>query len=133
VGERLVAGAGGRDYGILSLLVQQRYAAHLCFGIARSCFFPPPEVESVCVRLERRPAELLSEADRPVFARVVKRAFSERRKKALKLLKHDWPAGQLETAWRELALDEQIRAERIGLEQFAALARRLAGGAGGRT
>ncbi|MBK9139396.1 MAG: ribosomal RNA small subunit methyltransferase A [Verrucomicrobia bacterium] len=126
VGERLVAGPGGRDYGILSLLVSQRYAARLCFGIPRDCFFPAPDVDSVCVCLERRADEWLNEAERTVFGRVVKRAFSERRKKALKLLKHDWPAPPLDAAWRDLGLDEQVRAERIGLDHFVELAVRLA-------
>lgn len=123
---RLVAAPGSRDYGILSLLVQARYQPKGSFTVPRDCFFPAPDVDSGCVCLVRRPVELLASPERPVFARIVKRAFSERRKKAIKLLKHDWPAPVLEAAWRDLALDEQIRAERIGLDHFVQLARRLA-------
>lgn len=123
---RLVAGPGSRDYGILSLLVQMRYRPGGSFAVPRDCFFPAPDVDSGCVCLSRRPVEPLAAEERPVFVRVVKRAFSERRKKALKLLKHDWPVPVLDAVWHELALDEQVRAERITLEQFVEIARRLA-------
>lgn len=123
---RLTAGAGDPNYGLLTLLVQQRYAPAGSFRIPSDCFFPEPEVESGCVAFVRREPEPLSPAERRVFGRVVKRAFSERRKKALKLLKFDWPAAALETAWHELALDPNARAETLRREVFLELTRRLA-------
>lgn len=123
---RLTAAAGDPDYGLLTLLVQQRYAPLGSFRIPSDCFFPEPEVESGCVALARREPEPLTPDERRVFARVVKRAFSERRKKALKLLKFDWPAPVLETAWQDLRLDPNARAETLSREVFFDLTRRLA-------
>lgn len=123
---RLTAVAGDPHYGLLTLLVQQRYAPGGSFRIPSDCFFPEPEVESGCVAFTRRKPEPLTPAERRVFGRVVKRAFSERRKKALKLLKFDWPAAVLESAWHELALDPNARAETLGREVFLELTRRLA-------
>lgn len=122
---RLMSGPGTKDYGVLTLLVQLRYEPRGSFRIPATCFFPAPEVDSGCVFLQRRAEEFLSAAARRVFKRVVKRAFSERRKKAVKLLRFDWPADVLAEAWRQLALPELVRAEQISLAQFVSLARTL--------
>jgi 16S rRNA (adenine1518-N6/adenine1519-N6)-dimethyltransferase len=124
--QRIMAPAGTEHYGQLSLFVQLRYEAREWFKIPATCFFPPPDVESACVLLCRRQTDLLpAELARP-FMRIVKRAFSERRKMLAKLLKHDWPAPQVQAAFEQLGLDPQIRAERVSPEQFAFLTRALA-------
>jgi 16S rRNA (adenine1518-N6/adenine1519-N6)-dimethyltransferase len=123
---RLVASPGSKDYGILSVLVQLGYEPAGSFKIPRTCFFPEPDVDSGCLCLRRRATVALMPSERRVFGRVVKRAFSERRKKALKLLRFDWPADVLAAAWPALELPDDIRAERIAREQFIELARRLA-------
>lgn len=121
VAERIVAKAGEDDYGILSLLVQLRYEPHGGFKIPGSCFFPAPDVDSACIVLNRRPVPLLSTEDSRPFKKIVKRAFSQRRKMMLKLLKQDWPKEKLESAFTELKISPQERAEQVSLEQFVAL------------
>ena len=127
VANRLMACGGDDDYGILSLLVQLRYEPQGLFKIPQGCFYPSPDVDSACVTLVRRPRELLTEALRPAFVRLVKLAFSQRRKMMLKLLKRDWPVEQLIAAFAELGISPQIRAEAVPLEQFVALTKRLHG------
>jgi len=124
--QRLVAAPGSKDYGISSVLVQLGYEPAGSFKIPRTCFFPEPDVDSGCLCLRRRATVALTPPQHRVFGRVVKRAFSERRKKALKLLRFDWPSDVLAEAWPALNLPEDIRAERITREQFIELARRLA-------
>jgi 16S rRNA (adenine1518-N6/adenine1519-N6)-dimethyltransferase len=123
---RLLAEPGSKDYGILTLLIQLRFEPAGWFKVPRDCFHPVPDVDSGCIRLRRRAAAPLTPAGQRVFNRVVKRAFSERRKKAIKLLKFDWPAATLEEAWRHLGLPELARAEDVSREQFIELAHRLA-------
>ena len=62
------------------------------FLIPADCFFPPPAVDSACIRLVRREKPLVDEAGHATFVKVVKRGFSQRRKMMLKLLKQDWPS-----------------------------------------
>jgi len=124
--QRLVAGPGSKDYGVISLLVQLGYEPTGSFKIPRTCFFPEPDVDSGCLGLRRRTEAPLTPSERRVFSRVVKRAFSERRKKALKLLRFDWPAEVLAGIWVPLGLADDIRAERITRAQFVELARWLA-------
>lgn len=126
VARRLIAGTDADDYGVLSLLVQLRYRPGELFRIPPGCFFPEPDVDSACVTLVRRDQELLKENERKVFKRLVKQAFSQRRKMMLKLLKQNWPAERLAAAFAALGLDEKIRAEKVSLEQFVELTRLLA-------
>jgi 16S rRNA (adenine1518-N6/adenine1519-N6)-dimethyltransferase len=126
VARRIMAKAGDADYGVLTLLLQLRYEAAGHFKIPNSCFFPAPDVDSACVTLRRRPDPFLEPAVGALFKSIVKRAFSQRRKMMLKLLKADWPAEALEAAFTELKLSPQCRAETVALEQFVRLAGRLA-------
>ena len=82
--------------------------------------------EQPCITLKRRREPLLESGQTPLYKSVVKRAFSQRRKMMLKLLKADWPAEALEAAFHELRLSPQCRAETVALEQFVRLAERLA-------
>ena len=126
VARRLMAGAGDEDYGILTLLVQLVYEPRDWFKIPASCFFPAPDVDSACVVLTRRVRPLLPEDQRAIFVKIVKRAFSQRRKMMLKLLKQDWPEQKLKQAFQELCISPQERAEKLTLEQFAAITKILA-------
>jgi 16S rRNA (adenine1518-N6/adenine1519-N6)-dimethyltransferase len=121
VAKRLTAVPDEKDYGVLTLLVQFEYEPKGFFKIPASCFFPEPDVDSACVRLMRRVPSLLMPQQKPIFTNIVKRAFSQRRKMTLKLLKEDWPAKKLEQTFEQLQLPAQTRAEMIGLEQFVRL------------
>ena len=117
-----MARADDDDYGILTLLVQLDFEPREFFKIPPGCFFPEPDVDSACVVLDRRKQPLLPENLRAAFVKIVKRAFSQRRKMMLKLLKADWPPEKLEAAFAELKISPQERAEKLSLEQFVALA-----------
>lgn len=127
VARRLMAKAGADDYGILSLLVQLRFEPRGLFKVPSGCFFPPPDVDSACITLVRRSSELLPLEMRPTYVRLVKLAFSQRRKMMLKLLKQEWPAEKLDAALAAVKLSPQVRAEAVSLEQFVALTRLLHG------
>ena len=80
VGDRLLSPPGTKDYGILSVLMQYHFSlASAFFPWAPANFYPPPQVDSVVLRLTPRepvpPARM-----RPCSSRVVKAAFAHRRK-----------------------------------------------------
>ena len=91
VARRLMSEPGTKQYGVLSLLIRLHYLTGQSFEIPRGCFFPEPNVDSCCIQLIRRDRQLLTIEETVVFKRIIKRGFSERRKKLMKLLKHDWP------------------------------------------
>ena len=125
VSRRLMARPGDADYGVLTLLVGLDYESRDWFKIPAACFFPPPDVDSACICLARRAAPLLAPELRGLFARVVKRSFSQRRKMMLKLLKAEWPLEKLGPAFAALGISPQARAETVSLDQFVALTRFL--------
>jgi 16S rRNA (adenine1518-N6/adenine1519-N6)-dimethyltransferase len=121
VAHRLMAKAGDEDYGVLTLLLQLDYELREWFKIPAACFFPAPDVDSACVVLIRRAQPLLLENQRAIFVKIVKRAFSQRRKMMLKLLREDWPSEKLARAFATLKIPPQERAEKLSLEQFVSL------------
>ena len=125
VARRLVAKPGAKDYGLLTLLLQLRYEPRGWFRIPASCFFPEPDVDSACVTLMRRPRPLLNREQTDVFVKIVKRAFSQRRKMMFKLLKEDWHEETLAVAYEKVELLSQTRAEAVSLDQFVHLTRML--------
>jgi 16S rRNA (adenine1518-N6/adenine1519-N6)-dimethyltransferase len=125
VAQRLMAQADDDDYGVLTLLVQLDYEPRDSFKIPADCFFPAPNVDSMCVVLQRRARPLLAVGQRAAFVKIVKRAFSQRRKMMLKLLKQDWAVDKLVAAFSELKISPQERAEKLSLEQFVVLTEKL--------
>ncbi len=126
VARRLAAKPDTEDYGILTLLTQLDFVPRESFKIPPGCFFPEPDVDSGCVILERREQSLLPEHLRIAFVKIVKRAFSQRRKMMLKLLKQDWTQEKLEPAFDMLKISRLERAEKLSLEQFVELTKSLA-------
>lgn len=131
VARRLMAGAGAEDYGVLSLLVQLRFKPVQLVRVPAGCFFPVPDVESGCIRLDLRPDPLLDPRLTNVYVRVVKRAFSQRRKMMIKLLRAEWKPEALVDAFAKVGLSTGTRAEAVSLEQFVRLTGELAASSAG--
>lgn len=125
VAQRICAEPDTDDYGLLTLLLQVVYESRGWFKIPAACFFPSPDVDSACITLVRRTEPLLPPELMPKFVRIVKLAFSQRRKMMHKLLKAQWPADKLTDAMNKLGISLQIRAEKLSLEQFVELTKLL--------
>ena len=81
VAERIVADsqAGGKDYGILSVISQTFAQTEILFTMSKHVFRPKPEVDSAVVRWTfQPPPENLLDAD--FYVRMVKAVFGQRRK-----------------------------------------------------
>lgn len=119
VADRLAAKKGNRTYGILSVLLQAFYDVELLFDVPPHVFDPPPKVNSAVIRVRRNDVEKLS-CDEKMFFRVVKQAFSTRRKTLRNALK---PMGLSETLKADPMLD--LRAEQLGVEEFVSLTHKI--------
>ncbi len=126
--DRISAPPGGRDYGLLTVLLGLRFHVERCFEVPAGRFYPPPKVDSAVLRLSRRStprAQVTSEAR---FRQVVKAAFAQRRKTVLNSLKSDRrlaPADELAQALAAAGIEPTRRAETLSVEDFAALERAL--------
>lgn len=127
VGDRLLASPATRDYGILSVLVQNWYEVARVVKVAPGCFFPPPKVESVVLRFDPRPQPLAPVADEAAFRRLVKAVFAQRRKTLRNgLLGAGYSADVIDRALAALALAPAVRGETLTIAQLARLADELA-------
>ena len=126
VAQRIVANPGDKEYGLLTLLIQLRYEPHDWFKVPAGCFFPRPDVDSACITLLRRSKPLLNQEQAGTFTKIVKRAFSQRRKMMIKLLREDWPEEKLADAFEETRLSPTTRAETLSLDRFVELTGKLA-------
>ena len=79
VAERITAKPGNKSYGVISVLVQAHYKGEYLFTVENTNFNPPPKVQSAVIRLRRKERVELN-YDEKLFTRVVKQAFSQRRK-----------------------------------------------------
>lgn len=122
VAERMAAQPGGKDYGALSVAIQYYTEPEIAFIVPPTSFIPAPAVDSaviVCKRRSKPPVEVCDEA---LFFRVVKAAFSLRRKMLSNSLKNMGIKGEQVAKWLELAgVDGKRRAETLSLEDFAKL------------
>jgi 16S rRNA (adenine1518-N6/adenine1519-N6)-dimethyltransferase len=121
VANRLMAQCDDADYGVLTLLLQLHYEPRSFHKIPASCFFPEPDVDSAFVCLLRRESPLLGQSLSPTFSKLVKLAFSQRRKMMLKLLKTNWPLERLQSVFADIGISPQVRAEKVSLDQFVHL------------
>lgn len=124
--QRIFSRADEDHYGLLSLYLQLRYEPVEWFKIPPGSFFPSPDVHSATIFLRRRSEPLLPADQVRIFQRLVRLAFSERRKMMPKLLKQQWPADRIATALEKVGISPQARAQTVSLEQFVALTKLLA-------
>ena len=107
------------DYGALTLLVQLHYHVEYLRTVPASVFLPQPEVDSAFVKITPRPAGELPHHDPELFAMLVRRGFSQRRKQLQKLLREAVPDWEGAAAAGGFA--SKARAEELSLTQWIAL------------
>jgi 16S rRNA (adenine1518-N6/adenine1519-N6)-dimethyltransferase len=121
VGERLAAGPGTPAFGAVSLKVAYRADVKIVRRVGPSVFWPEPNVESVVLRLERRPPPVSTPV--PELFRLIDEGFAQRRKMmASALVRLGMDRGAARAALTRARLDERVRAEELGLEDFARIA-----------
>lgn len=124
--DRMVAKAGTRDCGRLSIMVQTYAAVQLCFRLPPQCFSPRPQVHSTVVKIVPR-EPIFPVNDRNLYADVVRALFSHRRKTVRNCLKGA-AGSMLSIVWVERAVALlpaeilQSRPEALYLEDFATIA-----------
>jgi 16S rRNA (adenine1518-N6/adenine1519-N6)-dimethyltransferase len=127
VGERLAAVPGDAQYGGVSAKLGLRATARVVRPIARSVFWPVPNVDSVLVDVERRPEPLTPDPDR--VADVVDAAFAERRKtmrNAVRRLGLDLATAQ--AVLGAAGIDPSARPQQLDAAAFVRLAEALPAG-----
>lgn len=125
VARRIVATekSQSKQYGLLTILSQFWADCEIIRLVGRKSFYPAPKVNSALVSLKVRKEPLLQLSDYSFFRRVVKAAFSQRRK-TLKncLVGAGFDKEKVAKAISDLGLDENIRGEKLSIQEFGKLA-----------
>ncbi len=121
VAERLVAPAGSKTYGILSVVCQTYAAAELLFTLSAHVFRPKPEVESAVVQWRMQPPPVPIQDD-AFYLEFVRTVFGQRRKTLRRSVSRLLPAGAPPLA---TSLDLQRRPETLSIAEMIELANQL--------
>lgn len=119
--DRVVAKPGSKDYGVISVLAQAFYDGKKLFDVDRSCFSPPPNVQSAVIRLTRKENQDLG-CDEALFKNVVKTSFNQRRKMLRNTVRPFFdkdPSVLSDTFFNR-------RPETLSLEEFVGLTKQIA-------
>lgn len=117
VAARLAADAGKREGGVLSILLQAFYDVEYLFEVDADRFSPPPKVQSAVIRCTRNNVVELG-CDEAAFKRVVKGAFSQRRKMLKNAIYASFPRLAQQKVEHEFF---KMRAENLNIAQFVEL------------
>ena len=124
VARRIVATekSSAKQYGLLTILSQFWADCSIIRFVGRRSFYPAPKVNSALVALKVRKEPLLKLSDYTFFRRVIKSAFAQRRK-TLKncLLGGGFDREKIVYALEKMGLDENIRGEKLSIEQLGEL------------
>ncbi|MDR1262888.1 MAG: 16S rRNA (adenine(1518)-N(6)/adenine(1519)-N(6))-dimethyltransferase RsmA [Oscillospiraceae bacterium] len=127
VARKLCALPGDDDYGPLGIWARVRFTPRIVMDVPAAAFDPPPNVDScfvICVALD---APLVEVEDYARFERLVNAAFASRRKALRNNLRAGFSltAEQAASVLEQAGLPENVRAEELSAEGFAALIRAL--------
>ncbi|MDW3900927.1 16S rRNA (adenine(1518)-N(6)/adenine(1519)-N(6))-dimethyltransferase RsmA [Staphylococcus saprophyticus] len=126
VGERLNAQVGTKAYGSLSIVAQYYTETSKVLTVPKSVFLPPPNVDSIVVKLMKRPTPIVDIDDENKFFKMTKAAFSQRRKTINNNYQSLFVNGKVNKEkileWLEAAgINPRRRGETLSIKEFANL------------
>ena len=128
VADRMQTGPGSKDYGALSLAVQYYADAKVQLNVSASCFMPRPNVDSAVIKLTAHEKPVV-DVDEALMFKVIRASFNQRRKTLVNGLKNsselDYTKEEIVQAIKAIGKEENIRGEKLTLEEFAALSNSL--------
>ena len=118
---RLSAEKGNKSYGRLSVMAQYHCHIELLFDVPPSAFYPKPQVTSSMVRLTPYHPLPFVAHNMKVFERLVRQAFSMRRK-----ILHNSLKGMIdESLWARMPVSPLLRPEHVSVADFVMMSNML--------
>ena len=122
VAERLVAPAGDRKRGSLSVFAEARASSRICLRVPPGSFHPPPKVQSAVVEMRLHAAAEVGDALESVFDAVVRASFVQPRKTLRNNLSAAYSRDIADNAITKAGLDPSMRPAVLSLDAFQRLA-----------
>ena len=128
VADRLIAIPGEKETGAITYSVYYYATAEGIMEVPNDSFIPEPEVTSKVIKLTLRKEPPVEVKSRGVMFRIIKSAFMQRRKTLLNALTNTKVFMSKEEGLailKELHLDENVRAEKLTLQDFAEITNKI--------
>ena len=122
VAQRLVAKTGTKDVGAITYAVEYFSEAEKVIDVPKESFIPSPKVESAVIKLKIRKEAYVQVKDEKMLFNIIQKSFSQRRKTLVNALVNGKIVESKEKAEKiikELNINENIRGEKLTLEDFA--------------
>ena len=125
--DRLCTPVGSRDSGAITVCTNYYAEVKQLFNVSRGSFMPAPNVDSTVIRLDIREEPAVKVSDEKKFFKMVKAAFAQRRKTALNSISSGMGLSktQVAEALRASGLEENVRAEKLTMDELAILCENL--------
>ena len=129
VGERLIAQAGSKNYGILSLVTQYYSLPQKVHSVPPTVFYPRPKVSSMIIKLNIYKKPQVQVGNEKLFLDIIKASFQQRRKSLTNSLSNYFKGvivkTEIENILTKISIDKSRRGETLTLEEFAKLSRAM--------
>ena len=116
VGDRLAAEVGTKAYGRLSVMTGAFLEIEKCFNIPPEVFVPRPNIDSAFIKIKRIEKPLIADDQFDRFEKIVRAAFSKRRK----MLQNSLQSFNIPIEVQE-RIDFRRRPETLSIAEFAEL------------
>ena len=125
--DRLCTPVGSRDSGAITVCTNYYAQVRQLFNVSRGSFMPQPNVDSTVIRLDIREEPAVKLSDEKKFFKMVKAAFAQRRKTAVNSIASGMGISKQRVceALAESGLDENVRAEKLTMQELATLCENL--------
>ena len=125
--QRICALPGSREVGAVSIAVRYYCEPQVLFQVSRGSFMPAPDVDSTVIRLDIRKEPAVQVEKEENFFRVVKAAFSQRRKTLANTLSSGLGISKAQATelLNRAGVASNLRAEQLSMQQFADIANAL--------
>lgn len=123
VGERICSSYKDKEYGAITISVQYYTSPSIIIDVPKENFLPSPEVDSCVIRLDVLDKPRVKVKDEKLFFRLIKGAFSQRRKTISNSLTCVGKSKiEIEKILDDLNIDKKLRAENLSIQQYAKIA-----------
>ncbi|MDR1012691.1 MAG: 16S rRNA (adenine(1518)-N(6)/adenine(1519)-N(6))-dimethyltransferase RsmA [Lactobacillales bacterium] len=121
--QRICAVPGTREVGAISFAVRYYSEPKILFNVARGSFYPSPKVDSSVIKLKMRERPAVDVKDEKLFFKIIKAAFSQRRKMLVNAITKVLDISKEEAInfMDNLGINHTMRAENLSLSDLARL------------
>lgn len=122
VAERLIANPGEKETGAITYTVYYYCESEKILEVPNNSFIPEPEVTSEVIKLKIRKEEPIKVKDKEKMFKIIKNAFTQRRKTLINALMNTKTIKNKEEVnkiFKKLNIGQNVRAEELTLQQFA--------------